>query len=248
MADGKKHVYERKKLLIILIGCFLWQVTASAEVFGVSPHSTVPPALATNFAQHFLLPSATHLRLGMKTEEAFAVCPGLDRKGLSGFDGRDHGQDFGKEYFLRWLTVVAAKGRVIEISFRGGFPNPNRETVITTAEWLLTVFGPPDTAFDRMDIDAGRFGLIWKRNDLAIACWFATSDSGKSFYAYLTLVPPTKDMEKILRSRGGHMLPKTSQAILARLKIWSEVVARLEPDKTGSPALKASDASPSTSP
>jgi hypothetical protein len=179
--------------------------------------------------------NVSQVRLGMPLEEVFTVCPHLNRRGLPGFDGREHGQDCGPRYVLRYLQVVVVKGGVIEIDFSGGFPKPSGEAVVATVEWLLDIFGPPNSAFERSKLNEARFGLIWKQATFAVACWFSSTDS--SFYAFLKIVPASSDMNKILTARGAQELPRTSQAILARLGAWTREIAHLEPKAPAFPTL-----------
>jgi hypothetical protein len=206
----------------------------------------VAPELGAKVQLHVAPTNVTQIRLGMTIEEAFAVCPRLDREGGPGPNGRDHGQDNGERYMLRFLTVAVNKGRVTEISFNGGYPAPRRETVGKAAEWLLNLLGTPDTVLERVEANGGGFAIIWKRDDLSAACCFRSS--GRDFYTYLHVVPPTKDTGKILTFRGGQELPRTTQAILSRLSVWSQAVAHLEPGGNVSPAPASLSTAPYSNP
>jgi len=212
-------MYSLKCLLPVLVTVsFAVQAAAPAEkVFGVYPRYVIPAPLATNAAQYVFLPNALNLRFGMSREDVIKTCPILE------YDG-----EFGRKYFLRFTRPIILQNELKGIEFSGGFPSPSREIVSTTVEWLLCAFGAPDTAFEESTRDGGRFGMIWKRSDFAVACWFDSSEFGKRFYAFLKLVPPASNMERILSSRGGRPLPKNSQSILTSLKIWAGNVARLE--------------------
>ena len=209
---------------------------ASESLFGVKPRVDVTAPLAANVAQNVAPSNVVLLRLGMTLQEAFTCCPGLNREGLPGPDGREYGQDCGEKYLLRFLTVVVAKGRVIEIAFHGGFPNPSGEAVSETVEWLFDIFGPPDSAFERQNARDGSFGLIWKGNVLAVTCLFRSS--GPSFYADLALVLPNSD--KIFTPRGARELPRTTQTTLARLNVWTREVAHLASKPAAFPEVSAS--------
>ncbi|NOS70594.1 MAG: trypsin-like peptidase domain-containing protein [Verrucomicrobia bacterium] len=170
----------------------------------------------------------------MTLQEAFAACPGLDRKGISGLigglTGRDYLQLFPDGYFPQRLTVGVNNGRVVAIQFDLGYPAPSRETMTKTVAWLLAAFGPPDTAFDATDIHPRKFGLVWKRKDVGAACWFDGTDSHKFIYAYVKIVPSTTDMETVLSSRKVRELTNTTPAILTALDEWSQSVAQLKSD------------------
>jgi hypothetical protein len=173
--------------------------------------------LASNIAQNVFLPGVLDLRFGMTREEVFKTCPSLE------YDAA-----FGRKYFLPGTSPIILQKELKGIEFSGGFPKPSRETVNATVEWLLAVFGTPDTAFEELTKDGGRFGLVWKRSDLLVASWFVSSELSARFNAFLKLVPVTSNMDRILTSRGGRELPKASPSVLASFKIWSQTVARLE--------------------
>ena len=216
-----RTVESLRHLLVLVTICLASDSAISVErVFGVFPRNVIPAVLATNVARDVFLPGALNLRLGMTREEVFRTCPILE------YDG-----EFGRKYFLRFARPIILQNELKGIEFSGGVPQPNRETVIVTVEWLLYVFGTPVTAFEEKARDEGRFGLIWKRNDFAVACWFASSEFGKKFYAYLKLLPASSNMEKVLSSRTGRELPKNSQSILTSLRSWSQSVAQLEPKR-----------------
>jgi len=222
MAEKNKHkspgLLATTRFVLGLAVIFVWESAMSGEtVFGIVPRARIPPVLASNVAENIFLPGALHLRFGMTREEVFKTCPSLE-----------YDAEFVRKYFLRYTQPVILQNQLKGIEFSGGFPKPSQETVNTTVEWLLGVFGPPTTAFEKPAPDGGRIGLIWKRNDFSVACWFSSIESGKSFYAYLKLVSTNSNMERILSASGGRDLPKTSQGILASLGVWSRTVATLE--------------------